>query len=845
MASMAEIEAKKLENDKLLKPSKAKKEELAGLKEGIKKLRLKKIAKEHIENLKAIREMEIAFAQENGRQVPEPYSENELNLKLKEAVSTLSQNLRTTETRITESTLESRLKEGKQLQVLDSYLKRIVPTSRGFKLSRAELFSKDYSGDGIEVTNYAPIPTGLDNVVQAKIIESELINEDETFKIFASNFQELREAVARRQQETGTEILEGKYKIDVAKFFGAIDLSDAKSREIVYDYWEEIDGLYEPFISALDNFISVAKDSKNEDFVKRVEVFEKSFGGSSPELRYTANIPKVKVEMVDPIEKFLNVILNAMYAENITDEVDTIMSETALDDEPQFQNDLERLEAEMFGNTSGDGFDTSIDLESSKIIDDVNADIEGQDERVMRRIIDSDLDILLAIESYRNNKLVSATEEIKAELTSVLRDLDDVLTEKEKIKFGFNVDFQRWRSQIKQSLTLERDNYFIPVNVGKDFSIVPDKGDYNLRLEKISEFFEALEVMLKDYESQSMFEVRQRRGKDATTIEPSDDPRRGDPKSISSLFSARSPIISGKRTELPEYLDKLREPLKELLQAMVNYYVEPITSGKLPYSIPDYVRKLGYKDSLLLAYKLGLETTTGEELVRATSIGVESLDPEDLNELAQFLGSIFTSNVRVDGALLRLAGESVDALTALFGNRQANREYISAVLYDVMQETNDDSLANRKLSRRGKTIAEEAKEFENNRKSTRKGYPIFGLPLYLDVNEGVFVNAKPELRRAYDKLVSVVKDIGNDLNIMLKMLLRAHDEIRKALGKEVVYGFNPLTYEAISKFIDEQNYDLTSFELENIVKSEDSHKGLGNEYGIGTEDVYLIKANFR
>ena len=195
---------------------------------------------------------------------------------------------------------------------------------------------------------------------------------------------------------------------------------------------------------------------------------------------------------------------------------------------------------------------------------------------------------------------------------------------------------------------------------------------------------------------------------------------------------------------------------------MVNYYVEPITSGKLPYSIPDYVKKLGYKDALLLAYSLGLETTTGEELVRATSTGVESLDPQDLNELAQFLGSIFTSNVRVDTTLLRLAVESVDALTALFGNRQANREYISAVLYDVMQETNDDSLANRKLSRRGKTIAEEAKEFENNRKSTRKGYPIFGLPLYLDVNEGVFVNAKPELRRAYDKLVAVVKDIGNE-----------------------------------------------------------------------------------
>ena len=38
---------------------------------------------------------------------------------------------------------------------------------------------------------------------------------------------------------------------------------------------------------------------------------------------------------------------------------------------------------------------------------------------------------------------------------------------------------------------------------------------------------------------------------------------------------------------------------------------------------------------------------------------------------------------------------------------------------------------------------------------------------------------------------------------------------------------------------------MTTFEVENIVKSYDSHKNIGTEYGIGTEDVYFLKANFR
>ena len=83
-----------------------------------------------------------------------------------------------------------------------------------------------------------------------------------------------------------------------------------------------------------------------------------------------------------------------------------------------------------------------------------------------------------------------------------------------------------------------------------------------------------------------------------------------------------------------------------------------------------------------------------------------------------------------------------------------------------------------------------------------------------------------------------------DLPLVVKML-ETHDTIRKMLGKKVVYNHYPLQFESIDYFLDSSKYDLTHLEVENIVKSLDAHNNISTSYGITTEDVYLIKANFR
>jgi hypothetical protein len=103
----------------------------------------------------------------------------------------------------------------------------------------------------------------------------------------------------------------------------------------------------------------------------------------------------------------------------------------------------------------------------------------------------------------------------------------------------------------------------------------------------------------------------------------------------------------------------------------------------------------------------------------------------------------------------------------------------------------------------------------------------------------------------------VVKDIkklqdwfGDIRKSEEQMLLQAHDHIRVLKGQEI--HFDVLDYNDIddmeyfiTKMNKERKIDLSSMEVYNIVKELDSFQNISNEYGISTEDVYLIKANFR
>ena len=105
------------------------------------------------------------------------------------------------------------------------------------------------------------------------------------------------------------------------------------------------------------------------------------------------------------------------------------------------------------------------------------------------------------------------------------------------------------------------------------------------------------------------------------------------------------------------------------------------------------------------------------------------------------------------------------------------------------------------------------------------------------------------LEALYNKLKNVLSQVEEYLPVTLNKLLKAHDIIRTQTGRDVEYGFMPVNINSYDKMITkmerEHSVDLSHYEVENIVKAVDSHSNIAKEYGITTDQVYIIKANFR
>ncbi len=850
-----ELEELRVKVEALGKLSGEERKDLAGSSDVSRKNKLIARSKKYGQLLEDIREVEQDLAEEEGRTAPEDISPTELESRMSQFRTKLANSIKESVSRQKESSAEANLRNietpsGSLYDVLASYIKEAVPfnSESGRNITMSEMFTRRFSDIGLK--NLVTFP---DVATQRLLSIADTItgNAGEQIKNFVGNFRLLEDVMEDRREGEQEFDLDGEtYNINVGKFFGAINLSDSDSRESVYEYWEKIDGKYEAFENALDAFLESAEKSKNEEFAEKA----RKFAGKKGILRYVYNIPLVPHKGLGPKKRLIQVIQNLLVSERLASEVEAIAGQS-LSEEDRLTDEA-TLQLGQYAATFSDAME--IDLEEEAIeggdvlIEETQTDLIGSREDFLEGI-STDTDILLAIEMIRSRRLVSATDEMATELRKYLDMAEDMLTEKEFT--SVETYFDQFKAEIKNSLILERENYFIPISVFTDPAIkrrvkgltgevkLPFASEAEDVIDDIAEFFDDLEVLLKDWENQTMFEVAPKGGQPATSIESREDPS----GKISGLMSASNVTIAGKKTKLPKYLEEQKETLKVLVEAIIEYYVNPIYSGRMPVNVPRFASKLGFKDILILAEDLGAETATGKEFMRATSDSVDSIDPDDIRDLRMFFTRVFTKRVKPNRELINSGKRAISSLTELFGSEESNANYISAVLFDVMRSTQDMSMASREINAPSgdKSIMERANLY-HEQYASNKSFPIFGLPLYLDMNEGLFYNHPDRrMKSEYDQLVNVLKQTGDDLPVMLKMLLEAHDEIRKSLGKEVQHGFTPLSYDAIFKFLEEEDIDLTTFEVENIVKSYDSHKNIGTEYGIGTEDVYFLKANFR
>jgi hypothetical protein len=100
------------------------------------------------------------------------------------------------------------------------------------------------------------------------------------------------------------------------------------------------------------------------------------------------------------------------------------------------------------------------------------------------------------------------------------------------------------------------------------------------------------------------------------------------------------------------------------------------------------------------------------------------------------------------------------------------------------------------------------------------------------------------------RFISMVEDMKIIKSEEELDIIDAHGEIRKMLGKPVYNNvFKTDNYDHVNDTMsiikEDYNISITAHEIENIVYEIDSMESIGKKYGVSSDVVYFLKANFR
>ena len=279
----------------------------------------------------------------------------------------------------------------------------------------------------------------------------------------------------------------------------------------------------------------------------------------------------------------------------------------------------------------------------------------------------------------------------------------------------------------------------------------------------------------------------------------------------------------------------------------MDYFISPLQTGLLVVSAPAFMNGVGSRGIDAWAKEIGLENVFGSSWEKMARGSAKEISAGALEDIADFLSYRDEKQIGISNELFTIGTRALGALVEIFG-KQAEDDIaneLGMIIFVLMNEVDDLTRIEKRFPKRtNKTIQDRVKGYMD---SIGKRRYLVALVNYLEVNQGV-ISESDKKKIHYDKIIDFFAQKQQDIPFQVKKLLKAHDIIRKQLGKKVVYGFLNLekNFDSfLDKMYHEERVDLSHLEVENIVKSDDSHSNLSKEYGISTEQIYLIKANFR
>lgn len=663
----------------------------------------------------------------------------------------------------------------------------------------------------------------------------------------------------------------------VDKFLGSIDASKGTNRKDIYDYWGSIAEIFPQLKKDAEDLLKAV--NADEDMPEDLkEKFERAFDMQDfDRLQYIAKFPLAKGEVLEARHRFFNIVAGLISAEKLFD--DKTVRGKGFNDELEAGDISGQLAQEMAQGIE-DAIDANLnfgDGDATKTAFEAEIDFDLMDEGVEWlndvSLLQAQADPLLMYEHNRGKKLLAMTEEGEEQLLDLLRTAIDEIEEAEDrdgervtaftTSLDLKTDIDNWIEQTADTTTLDNDvEFWLPVSVmdDTDFDDLYPKEKYfdgvegyefvtADDLEEIEDLFEDLyNILSKDmiaYATDIRTSKGRRRGTDMRETMRGIDPRTN---RLAAASKRQFRQVDSLSSEIKEELltEEVKGALEKFMETALEYFFNPAYSGRLPVRIPNFMGTIGGKVMQTLSLDLGLETVMSGSYKKLMQGSAKSFKETDLENIADFLEMIFLKSIKIDAFLISEGERAARSLTRIFGKKEENNLYIAGLIHHFMVETGDTARENNKFN--GVPIKERAEKFNFSYRS-RRAFPIFAMPHWLDMNQGLITQKSPKAKTQYNRLKNIFEQVQADLPVLIHKMLKAHDAIREQLGLPVVHGFFPMNavgYEAIiNKMHIDENIDLSNYEVETIVKTVDSHQNISKEFGISTEQVYAIKAHFR
>ena len=731
----------------------------------------------------------------------------------------------------------------------------------GDSISTMQLLELDLTGK-IEIRNPDP------NIFDKPLLQNAL----NAGGILGKNLKRIKAQLDKATMQVEEKNLANKFPLQ--RFLGAIDASKASSRERIYSYWEDIAGMFPIVkedaeklkIELIKFFEESLEDLEGEEKARAQKMIEKTkdtfnLGDNGlDELQYIANFPLVvDKEVLSPMHRFFNIVGGVIATEKLlgkTDSSDRAKEEVDFGDiNQQFLAEaVQGLQDSDMGST-GNAWADSMEID---ITDYDSGDLEWLGDI---KNIQSSADPLLMFEYFKDDKLLAFSEEGASDLKKFLDEiLDDIENERIEVTLDFQTDIENWLDQMDNTVTLDRQtDFFLPISVmeNADFDDLYKEKYFDGvdgfefvetgSLQEIGDFFENLYQLISEDVITFATDIRTTKGR-----------RRGTDMGATMRGTDRLSRLSGavrrqnRKTDSLEskinenFSDSLKGALEKFMESALEYYFTPSYSGMLTVEVPSFMGKIGGRVMQTLSLDLGKQTVMSGAYNKLMRGSAKSIKASQLKSIADFLDNMFLTSIKINDFLIESGERAAKAMTRLFGSEEENNLYFAGLIHYFMRDTGDLKLENEDFN--GVSIKERAEKFETSNRYKR-AFPIFALPHWLDMNQGLITQASDAHKRQYNRLKAIFEEVQSDLPVLLHKMLKAHDAIREELGLSVHYGYLPMNhvgYDAMSGLIHkEENIDLSNFEVESIVKMVDSHDSIGKEFGISSDSVYLIKSHFR